>query len=114
MSEATKRKLRQSMQGSSETTTSSIIIRLFLLTLFVFLGVQIAINAILSPMGIQLEAYNVEKTRLLEENRALEQTLANMGSIKALNHLSEKKLSLKQAQTKQIVYITDTTLRAER
>ncbi len=116
MSEATKRKFRQSLQvsGNGSSTNSKIIVRFFLLTLFFFLTVQIGINAILSPMGIQLEAYNVEKTRLLEENRSLEQTLANMGSIKALNHLSEKKLALKQTETKQIIYVSDTTLRAER
>ncbi|MBI2356459.1 hypothetical protein HYV12_00155 [Candidatus Dojkabacteria bacterium] len=114
MSEATKRKFRQSMQGGSLSKSVNIYLRLFLLTLALFLSVQIGINAILSPMGRKLESYNVEKTRLLEENRTLEQTLANMGSIKALTHLSQKKLSLTQANNKQIIYIGDTTLRAER
>ncbi|KKR06166.1 MAG: hypothetical protein UT34_C0001G0206 [candidate division WS6 bacterium GW2011_GWF2_39_15] len=113
MSEAAKRKFRQSMQ-SGNTRPTNIATRIFMLTLFIFLAVQLVINAILSPMGVQLEAYNVEKTRLLEENRSLEQTLANMGSIKALNHLSAKKLKLVQSNTKQIVYISDSSLRAEK
>lgn len=113
MSEATKRKFRQSIQKDNNGA-SNIISKLFLLVLFTFLTTQIIINAILSPMGIQLEAYNYEKNRLVEENRFLEQTLANMGSIKALNHLSERKLSLSQTDTKQIVYISDINLSAKR
>lgn len=113
MSEQTKRKLRQRMQ-SKTFGGSNIILRSFLLILFAFLSIQLGINAILSPMGRQLEAYNVEKTRLLEENRSLEQSLANIGSIKILTHLSEKKLSLDQTKSTQVVYVSDTTVRAEK
>lgn len=114
MSEKNRRKFKQQLTRSSSRSTGSIALKFFALTLFVFLAVQIGINAILSPMGVKLEAFNDEKVLLLEENRTLEQSLANMKSIKALNHLSAEKLNLQQTKSNQLVYINDISLRAEK
>jgi hypothetical protein len=86
----------------------------FVISLVLFCVVQLAINSILSPLGSKLEAFNSEKEYLIEENRSLEEELASSNSLTVIEHITAKKFKLDQTAKKQIVYVTDHSIRAEK
>lgn len=91
-------------------TTSTIFPKVLLLSFVVFIGSQLIVNSKLTPLGTQLEQLNSEKEYLLEENRKMAEEIAKSGSIKVIETLSEKKLSLSQEKKQSYIYIEDPTL----
>lgn len=93
---------------------SNITLTLFLVSLILFCCTQIIINSILSPLGAELEAFNTEKSQLVEYNRELEEELATTRSLGVVKHITEKTLKLSSAQNKQVIYIADDSVRAQK
>ena len=99
---------------SSKVRKNSLPLTVFVITLILFCVVQLVINAILSPLGTKLQAYNTEKEYLIEENRSLEEELASSNSLTVIEHITEKTYDLDDSGSRQIVYVTDHSVRAER
>jgi hypothetical protein len=87
---------------------------IFAISLILFCVTQLVINSVLSPLGSELEAFNSEKEYLIEENRSLEEELASSNSLTVIEHITEKKFNLDEAGKKQIVYVSDHSIRAEK
>jgi cell division protein FtsL len=81
-----------------------------MISVILFCLTQLAINASLNPQGIKLESFNTEKTALVEENRQLEEEIAEAKSISVISQIADKKLDLTEKDPSQIRYITDTGL----
>lgn len=96
--------------STPSNTTSKILIICFIL----FAASQLVVNSILTPLGTQLQSLNTEKEYLLEENRELSEKIAKTNSIRVIQNLSEKKLSLTEENDQTVMYIEDNTLMAER
>lgn len=82
--------------------------------LVVFVISQLVINSILSPLGIKLQSLNTEKESLIEENREMENEVAKLSSIKVIQTLTAEKLNISQNDSKQIIYVSDNDVIAER
>lgn len=82
------------------------------LSLAVFLAVQLFTNAQLTPLGVKLESLNQEKNALLEDNRELEQEIAQIKSISVTKELTSEKMDLKEKAKNTVVYVTDESLLA--
>jgi len=76
-----------------------------------FCVVQLTIVSFLSPQGKVLRNLNVEKDLLLEENRILEQQIAQRGALGVISHRAEKDLSMKRAGT--VVFLTTPSVSAD-
>jgi len=94
----------------TEVKKNSIFSKLLLLSFVVFTVSQLVVNSRLTPLGTQLQALNAEKEYLLEENRKISEEIAKSGSIKVIEQLSAKKLSLSQEKKQSYIYIEDPTL----
>jgi len=86
----------------------------FLLTLLVFTLSQLVINSILSPLGIELQRLNSEKNYLIEENRSMEEKIAKTNSIMVITQLANEKLNISSSSEKNVIYIEDSSVIAER
>ncbi len=86
---------------------------IFAVALVAFCVIQLIINAILSPLGAELQSLNTEKEYLLEENRSLEEDLASSNSLTVVEHITEKTLNFKDADQKRIIHVSDHTVRAQ-
>lgn len=95
---------------TTEKKKKSIFTIMLLLSFSVFLISQLVVNSILTPLGTRLESLNIEKEHLLEENRQMSEEIAKSSSLKVIESLSEKKLSLSQIKAQTFVYIEDSTL----
>ena len=84
------------------------------ISLVLFAMSQLVINSILSPLGIELEILNTEKEFLVEENRAMENQIAKLGSIKVVETLTGKRLNISKIEGQEIIYISDTAVIAGR
>lgn len=115
MNKIIKRKIRNKISNSnSGSSLKSSVVIIFAVSLLTFFISQIAINSVLSPLGSKLQAYNTEKKLLIEENRELEEQIAQIKSLTVIEHMTEKKLNLDGNDAKEVIYVSDTTLRAER
>ena len=83
-------------------------------SLVIFVISQLVINSILSPLGIELERLNTEKEALIEENRQMENEIATSSSIKVIKTLTAERLDISDNNKKNIVYVSDTDVIAER
>ena len=90
------------------------LIALTVISVIIFCITQLVTNAILNPLGAQLGSYNYEKNQLLEENRHLEEELAEINSLKVIRTIAEKKMDLKETQNKTIIYVSNKQIHAER
>jgi hypothetical protein len=106
MNDTIKRKLKK-FQSGSYLGFSGIIV---MVALTLFCITQLAINANLNPQGIRLEGLNREKNALIEENRMLEESIAEAKSITVISQIADKKLELVQHDQSQLVYISDTSI----
>lgn len=95
---------------NTEYRKNSIIPKILLLSFIIFGASQLIVNSKLTPLGTELQALNAEKEYLLEENRKMSEEIAKSGSIKVIEKLSEKKLSLSQERKQSFVYIEDSSL----
>ncbi len=89
-------------------------IAIFLGTLAVFTISQLAINSIITPLGLELESLNSEKNYLVEENRSMEEEIAKTNSIMVIRQLANKKLNISSDAERVIIYIEDSGVIAER
>lgn len=87
---------------------------IFLFTLLVFILSQLVINSILSPLGIELERLNSEKNYLVEENRSMEEQIAKTNSIMVIKQLANKRLNISSSSERNLIYIEDSSIIAER
>lgn len=86
---------------------------ILLVSFVLFILSQLVVNSILTPLGIKLEALNKEKEYLLEENRVISEEIAKNSSLRVIESLSDKKLSLSQQKVQTFVYIQDSRLVAK-
>lgn len=96
--------------GSKKFSFAWLPLTIFVFSLLFFCIVQLASVTILSPKGKELQNLNLEKEYLLEENRALEQEIAQMSSLTVVKGRAEKDLGMQQAQ--EVVYINGTDIQA--
>lgn len=85
---------------------------LALLSVLTFIVVQLMTNAILSPLGHRLQALNVEKNQLVEENRILEQEIAKSNSVIVIETYSKDKLKLRPGVEKNTVFVNNESVQA--
>lgn len=97
-----------------KNTRNKLPVTIFSISLIIFAMSQLVINSILSPLGIELQSLNTEKEFLIEENRDMENQIAKLGSIKVVETLTSKRLSISKNKDQEIIYISDTDVIAER
>ena len=95
-------------------TKNKLPITILSISLVLFAMSQLVINSILSPLAIELESLNTEKEFLVEENRAMENQIAKLGSIKVVETLTGKRLNISKVEGQEIIYISDTAVIAGR
>lgn len=105
-----RRNREKSLEGSVDIVKGLSL--LTFLSLAIFLAVQLFTNAQLTPLGVKLESLNQEKNALLEDNRELEQEIAQIKSISVTKELTSEKMDLKQQAKNTVVYVTDESLLA--
>jgi len=95
-------------------TTKNLPVIVLLVSVFCFAVSQLAINSVLSPMGLELQNLNSEKNYLVEENRSMEEQIAKSNSIIVIQKLAAKELKISSNNGKSIVYIENTNIIAEK
>ncbi len=68
---------------------------------------QLAINANLNPLGAKLESLNREKKQLIEENRRIEEEIAQAKSLKVITYLAEKKLNIEKEADYKVEFLEE-------
>ncbi|GAB4157496.1 MAG: hypothetical protein Fur003_1290 [Candidatus Dojkabacteria bacterium] len=108
-----KRSLRRAFTTKNKKLSlNKVLIVLVLVSTVLFITTQIITNAVLSPLGHKLAAYNTEKNLLLEENRELEQQIAKDTSITIIDKYSQENLKLKKTLSKNTVYVNGSEIQA--
>lgn len=97
------------------TTNCSRVLSVTLVVLFVALiASRLAVNAILNPMGIELQQINTEKTAIAQESAQIEKDIAQRKSLLVLKTVGENELQLNQQNRTDIVITAATNLTAQR
>lgn len=86
----------------------------FVFSMSVFVLSQLFINAVLNPLGTELQNLNREKNFLVEENRTMEETVAKTSSITVIKKLADKQLDIRSQSQKSIIYLEQSALLAEK
>jgi len=86
----------------------------FVSSISIFILSQLIINAVLNPLGTELQNLNKEKNFLVEENRTMEETIAKTSSITVIKKLADKQLDIKAQNQKSIIYLEQSALLAEK
>lgn len=68
-------------------------------SVLLFCVVNLSIITVLSPRGKVLREYNDEKNALVEENRVLEQKIAQRMALEVISSRAEKELSMKRVES---------------
>lgn len=87
---------------------------LFITSMSIFVISQLVINAVLSPLGKELQSLNGEKNFLVEENRAMEEQVAKTDSITVIKKLADKELNITAQSQNSIVYLEQNAILAEK
>lgn len=95
-------------------TAERVFIVLTVLAAITFVMTQLITNAILSPLGQELQSLNNEKNLLIEQNRALEKQLAKNTSLTSIKIYSEKEFDLKPNSKKETIFVSVPTIQAAR
>lgn len=116
---ASKRKIKKLLSsrgaGGSIRINVSLISRiLFVLSFILFLSSQLLTNAILSPLGHELQALNTEKNLLIEDNRSLEQEIAKDSSLTIIEAYSKVQFKITEDSKYQSIFVSDKSLQAQR
>ena len=110
-----KRQIRKSFNTTNaQPKHKNIASIVFGIALIIFLGSQLFINAQLSHLGMKLQSLNDEKNALIDDNRKIQQDLATVQSLTAIQHLSQSDKKLTTVKSSQLVYVFDIGLRAEK
>lgn len=86
----------------------------FIIALLLFTLTQLITNAILSPLGHELQSMNFEKNALIEDNRQLEQEIAKDTSITIIQVYSADKFEIRAKTNHKSVYVTDPSIQAQK
>lgn len=86
----------------------------FITSISIFVLSQLVINAILNPLGKELQNLNSEKNFLVEENRAMEEQVAKTNSITVIQKLADSELNISAQANKSIVYLETNSVLAEK
>lgn len=109
------RKLFAKKEGKRISVSFSTATKVFLfVAILAFLSTQLITNAILSPLGHELQALNSEKNLLVEDNRVLEQEIAIDTSLTIIKVYSENQFEISADAEHDSIYVTDTTVQAQR
>ena len=111
-----RRKIKSRVQSSAGKTQEKIPLLLASLSLMVFVllvfcVVQLTVVSMLSPRGSVLREYNQEKTALLEENRILEQRIAERAALGVVDNRAQKELSMDRVD--EVFYLNAESVAAE-
>jgi hypothetical protein len=87
---------------------------IFGFSMVMFVLSQLVINAILNPLGTELQNLNKEKNFLVEENRLMEEQVAKKSSITIIKKLADKQLDIRSQSYKSIIYLEQSALLAEK
>lgn len=87
---------------------------IFITSMSIFVLSQLVINAVLNPLGKELQSLNSEKNFLVEENRAMEEQVAKTDSITVIKKLADKELNITAQSQKSIVYLEQNAILAEK
>ena len=99
--------------GESSRKVSSLFVSLSLLVvvLLIFCVVQLTISSILSPRGKVLMEHNSEKDMLVEENRLLEQKIAERAALRVIDNRAQKELDMERVDS--VMYLRVTPVSAD-
>jgi hypothetical protein len=86
----------------------------FVFSISVFILSQLVINAILNPLGTELQSLNSEKNFLVEENNTMQEKVAEVSSLTVVKKLADQQLNLSAENTKSIVYLEQSAVLAEK
>jgi len=87
---------------------------IFVVSMSIFVLSQLVINAVLSPLGKELQNLNSEKNFLVEENRSMEEQVAKTNSITVIKKLADKELKITAQSQKSIIYLEQNAILAEK
>ena len=93
-------------------TRKNIPATVFVFSITVFIMSQLVINAVLNPLGTELQNLNREKNFLVEENRTMEEQVAKTSSITVIKKLADKQLDIRAQSQKTIIYLEQSALLA--
>lgn len=118
---ALKRKIKLAMQGKKQSepvvkrrksvSLSGICVSILVVVLLTFCIVQLLVVSVLSPRGKELKNLDYVKDSLVEENRILEQEIAEYSSLNVIKTRAEDELKMKRAS--KVVYLEETDARAD-
>lgn len=86
----------------------------FITTMSIFVVSQLVINAVLNPLGTELQSLNSEKNFLVEENKTMEEQVAKTNSITVIKQLAQAQLSLGSQSTRSVIYLEQSSVLAEK
>lgn len=86
----------------------------FTFSMVTFVLSQLVINAVLNPLGTELQNLNREKNFLVEENRTMEEQVAKTSSITVIKKLADKQLDIRSQSQKSIIYLELSAVLAEK
>jgi hypothetical protein len=95
-------------------TRKNVPVILFSASISLFILSQLVINAVLNPLGTELQRLNSEKNFLIEENNIMQENVAQLSSITAVKKLADQQLSLTNENPKTIVYLGQSNVLAEK
>ncbi|GEM_PF-3339210 len=78
-----------------------------------FLGVQLALNALLVPKGVELEKLNNEKRTLIEDNRNISQEIARIKSVSIIREIAGEEIDLEYRAEKAQIRVANESIIAE-
>lgn len=95
-------------------TRKNLPVIIFGFAMIAFVFSQLIINAVLNPLGTELQSLNKEKNFLVEENRLMEEQVAKTSSITVIKKLADKQLDIRSQSGKSIIYLEKSALLAEK
>lgn len=105
--ERKKRSIKQKLHNGKFRINNNLPATIFIFSILLFGITQLYINAILTPKGAKLNALNREKRELIEQNRQLEENIAQNRTLTIISVLAEKKLKLSENTDNRLIYIPE-------
>jgi len=93
---------------------TSLTLKIFILSTFIFFVAQLIVNSNLSPLGTKLQRLNSEKEYLVEVNDNIHEELAKLDSIVVVKKLAQKKLNFDKRDPQSTIYLQTENVLAEK
>lgn len=93
---------------------TSLTLKIFVLSTFIFFVAQLIVNSNLSPLGTRLQRLNSEKEYLVEVNENIHEELAKLDSIVVVKELAQKKLNFDKRDPQSTIYLQTENVLAEK